>query len=143
MDSISKRCGSLLLIVSIGAALHAAPLVNQRYRVEAFRNPIRLKVTRLDQPGVSAEIRPRLEIFYSEADPGLAYAGLRKVEVTSTAAWRAGGSNQLEPDLYRALKPTQADAREVRELPGRIEVLTGESGIVIVTLPVGAGGAGD
>lgn len=137
MNSVSNRCGAFLLILSVGGALRAAPLANQRYRVEALRNPIRIKVARVDQPGVSAEIRPRLEVFYSEIDPGLEYAGLRKVEVTSTAAWRAAGSKQPEPDLYRAMQPTQADAREVREMPGRIEFLTGESGVVAVTLPAG------
>ena len=127
-----------LLISWMMPAARAQKLENDRYRVEAMSNPIRLTVTRVDQAGVSAVIRPRLEVFYSERDPGLAYAGLRKIEVTSTAAWQVGDSKQLEPDLYRAMKPLAAEAKEIRILPGRIEVTVGESGRVTATLPEGS-----
>ncbi len=128
---------ALILALTGACVLNAAPLANLRYRVEALRAPIRIKVSRLDQPGTAAEFKPRLEVFFSKADPGLAYAALRAVEVTSTAGWKTAGGKELEPDLYRAFRAASAEARSLRELPGRFEAEAGDSGTVIVTLPAG------
>lgn len=129
--------GQVLLFLLLAAALEAAPLVNLRYRVEALRDPIRIRIARVGQPGVFSEFEPRLQVFYSREDPGLRYAALSQVEVTSTAGWRGAAATETEPDLYRAIHPEEAPARGIRELPGRIEAAAGESGTVIVTLPAG------
>lgn len=128
---------ALILALAVVCVLDAAPLANLRYRVEALRNPIRIKVTRLDQPNVVAEFQPKLEVFFRKDDPGLGYAGLRKVEVTSTAGWRVENGKELEPDIYRAIRPRVAEARSLRELPGRIEAEAGDAGLVVVSLPPG------
>lgn len=126
-----------LTVLVLAGAVHAAPLVNLRYRVEALPGPARIRVSRLDQPGVASEFDPRLQVFFSASDPGLRLAALDGGEMTSTAGWSSATAPGNEPDLYRALRPLEAAAQRLRELPGRIEARLGESGTVVVTLPPG------
>lgn len=90
----------LALVASTGAA--APTLVNARYRISAGET---LRIERADQPGVARELSARLEVIYSDADPGYGMFNRLREEVTATASWKHNGAAEPETDLYRAARP--------------------------------------